>query len=74
MKRISLPPRYGCEIFVSTAGLVCIRQENPWSPDSACVAFDPDETERLIEELEAARQEALDTVPEEESDLVGDAP
>lgn len=62
-----IEPRDGAEVYVGSKGHVCIKQE-VWGGDDQVINLHPDEIPQLIEYLQTVRQEALEFVPEPESD------
>lgn len=62
-----IEPREGIEVYLNKAGGICIRQESNYTDDPVIFVHHED-VPRLIEHLEAVRQEALDFVPEPETE------
>ena len=57
-----IEPREAIEVYLTEAGQICIKQECPMG-DDAHVFVHHEDVAKLIEHLEAVRQESLDFVP-----------
>lgn len=56
-------PRFGCEVYVSAEGDICVSQDR--TGETETLVFAPDEVLDLIELLKKVHQETIDLYSEE---------